>query len=75
MQDKAVAVAACFWWLMELGPMFGYYSAPSKSWVICPFVGKASVKAVFDATGLAVRYYRSKRYIGGFVGSKAIEAS
>ena len=54
MQGPPARVAACFKLLCKLGPMFGYYPEPEKSFAICPLAVEAEVKEVFNAEGLAV---------------------
>ena len=72
MQGPPDCVAACFKLLCKIGPMFGYYPEPKKSFAICPLVVEAEVKEVFNAEGLAVQTCRGHRYVGGYVGSLAM---
>ena len=54
MQGPPARVAACFKLLCKLGPKFGYYPEPEKSFAICPLAVEQEVKDVFTAEGLAV---------------------
>ena len=65
-------VAACLVELQRVGPMFGYYPEPEKSWGICPLADEAAAKAAFEAMELNVNWTRGHRYVGGFVGSVAM---
>ena len=72
MQGPLYRVAACFKLLCKVGPMFGYFPEPEKSFAICPLEGETEVKAVFLAEDLAVQTCRGHRYVGGYVGSLAM---
>ena len=72
MQGPQARVAACFKLLCKLGPMFGYYLEPEKSFAICPLAVEQEVKDVFNAEGLAVHTCRGHRYVGVYVGSLAM---
>ena len=65
-------VAGCVVELQRVGPMFGYHPEPEKSWGICPLADEAAGKAAFEAEGLAIKWCRGQRYVGGFVGSLAM---
>ena len=58
MQGPPDRVAACFKLLCKLGPMFGYYPEPEKSFAIFPLAVEGEVKEVFNAEGLAVQTCR-----------------
>ncbi|KAL7546220.1 hypothetical protein ACHAWF_009556, partial [Thalassiosira exigua] len=58
--------------LIRVGPMFGYYPEPNKSWVVCSLGSEANAKEAFEVEGLQVRHCRGDRYIRGFVGSAAM---
>ena len=49
MQGRPDQVTACFKLLCNLGPHFGYFTEPKKSFVICPLATEDVVKAAFDA--------------------------
>ncbi len=72
MQGTAARVASTMVLLTRLGPMFGYLPEPEKSFVICPLADEEAAKAAFTAENLPVKYCRGHRYVGGFVGSKAM---
>ena len=73
MQGRALSVAKCFQILAEAGPHFGYFPEPEKSFAICPLATEAAAKAIFEAEGLPVNYCRGHRYVGGYVGSTAMQ--
>ena len=70
MQGPPEMVAACFERLMAIGPHFGYYPEPAKSFAICPEATEARVLRAFGAAGLTVQARRGHRYVGGYVGSQ-----
>ena len=55
MQGPPARVAACFKLLWKLGPMFGYYPEPEKSFATCPLTVEQEVKDVFNVEGLVVQ--------------------
>ena len=67
---RASEVARVFQQLCKKGPSVGYFSAPAKSWVICPKRAEAPAKTIMDAAGLPVKWSRGQRYVGGFIGSE-----
>ena len=73
MNGSASDVAPCFEKLIKVGPMFGYHPEPEKSWCVSPLASEAPAKAAFAAADLKVKYCRGQRYVGGFVGSGAME--
>ena len=73
MQVLAVSVAKCFKVLIKYGPQFGYFPEPDKSFAICPLATEAAAKAIFEAEGLPVKFCRCHRYVGGYVGSTAMQ--
>ena len=73
MQGRALAVAQCFHLLIRVGPHFGYFPEPEKSFAICPLATEAAAKEIFEREGLPVRYCRGHRYVGGYVGSTAMQ--
>ena len=72
MQGRPARVAACFKLLCDLGPHFGYFPEPEKSFAICPLATEVEVKAAFEAEGMTVKTCRGHRYVGGYVGSLAM---
>ena len=69
MQGRPDRVAACFKLLCDLGPHFGYFPEPEKSFSICPLATEDEVKAAFVAEGMTVKTCRGHRYVGDYVGS------
>jgi len=72
MQGLPQPVAKCFRLLIRVGPQFGYYPEPDKSFAICPLATEAAARPAFDAEELPIGYCRGHRYVGGFVGSGAM---
>ena len=73
MQGPPAEVVDCFALLCKIGPMFGYFPAPAKSFYICPLATVAKAKAAFSAAGMdSVKDCRGHRYVGGFAGSMAM---
>ena len=70
MQGPLEMLAACFKRLMAIGPHFGYYPEPEKSFAICPQATEARVLAAFGDAGLTVQARQGHRYVGGFIGSR-----
>ena len=66
-------MAGCFQLLIKIGPDFGYYPEPAKSFYIRPLADELEAKAVFSAINLPVKFCRGHHYVSGFVGSKAIQ--
>ena len=64
--------AACFKLLCDLGPHFGYFPEPEKSFVTFPLATEGEVKAAFEAEGMTVKTCRVQRYVGSHVGSLAM---
>ena len=58
--------------LCEIGPHFGYFPEPEKSFAICPLASEEDVKTTFHAQGLKVKTCQGHRYVGGYVGSLAM---
>ena len=73
MQGSPSSVAECFKLLLAIGPHFGYYPEPAKSFAICPLATEAAAKLVFDEAELPVQFCRGNRYVGGYVGSTAMQ--
>ena len=73
MMGLAKEAAACFEKLVAVGPQFGYHPEPAKSFVICPLADEEAAKAEFTAKNLPVKFCRGHRYVGGFVGSRAMQ--
>ena len=55
------------------GPSVGYFPSPEKSWCIVPAAEEEAARAAHDAEGVCPRFTRGHRYVGGFVGSDAME--
>ena len=55
--------------LEELGPQFGYFPEPSKSFLVVRTHNLESAKTAFAESGLNV--VTGKRYLGGFIGEDA----
>ena len=72
MQGPPDQVTACFKLLCEIGPPFGYFPDPDKSYAICPLASEEDVKATFLAQGLKVKTCRGHRYVGGYAGLLAM---
>ena len=72
MQGRPDQVANCFKLLCDLGPQFGYFPKPQKSFAVYPLATEAEVKTVFTAEGLTMKTCRGHRYVGGHVGSLAM---
>ena len=66
-------VAASFHKLCRVGPQYGYFPEPAKSWAVCAQDDKPELKRIFAAAKLPVKWSCDRRYVGGFVGSKAME--
>jgi hypothetical protein len=73
MDGEGSQVAACFVELNRVGHMFGYYPEVAKSIAVCPLESEARLKAIFDEHNLPVTWRRGQRYLGGHIGSKAME--
>jgi hypothetical protein len=73
MQGRAPPAARCFPNCCKVGPHFGYHPEPEKLHYICPLADEAAARAAFEAEGYTkVSFCRGHRYVGGFVGSKAM---
>ena len=53
--------------------MFGYLPEPEKYFAICPLVAEELARPIFAAADFPVRFCRGHRYVGGFVGSRAMQ--
>ena len=67
MQGRAQRQAKLLRRLSALGPAHGYFPEPKKSIYVCREEDEAAARAAFEAEGLAVRFSRGTRYVGGFV--------
>ena len=72
MMGPGKRIARVFQLLMEKGPSVGYFPEPVKSYHICPKEEEAEARADFKEAGISVNFCRRKRYVGDFVGSKAM---
>ena len=66
-------VAACFHELFRVGPQYSYFPEPAKSWAVCARDNQPELKRIFADIKLPVKWSCDHRYVGGFVGSKAME--
>ena len=60
------------WWdnLIKLGPKFGYYPQPSKSWLIVKEHQEHKAKATFINTKIDITK-DAKRHLGAIIGSES----
>ena len=72
MMGKHMGNGRCFQLLIKIGPHFRYHPEPAKSFYICPLADELEAKAAFASLDLPVKFCRGHRYVGGFVGSKAM---
>lgn len=61
--------ASCLRILTNMGPFFGYYPNPAKSWHVCDKEDEDDAQVAFEAAGLTVQFTRRHWYVGGFIGS------
>ena len=66
--------ARCLKLLTQLGPWFGYYPEPAKSWHICTEAEETAAREAFRREGFQMQFSRGKRYVGGFIGSEESRA-
>ena len=59
------------WWsvLTEIGPKFGYYPEPTKTWLEVKPCASDKVKSVFFETKIKITT-EGRRYLGGSVGTR-----
>ena len=59
------------WWdkIVELGPAFGYYPKPSKSWLVVKESELERAKQIFAGTGVNITE-EGQKYLGGYVGTE-----
>ena len=69
---RAKPAAECFGLMARRGPSVGYYPEDEKSWCVCTRADEAEARRTFEEAGLKVQYTRGCKYVGGFVGSKAM---
>jgi hypothetical protein len=72
MMGASKRIARVFQLLMEKGPIVGYFPDPTKLYHIRPKEEEAEARAACEEAGIEVNFCRGKRYLGGFVGSKAM---
>ena len=53
--------------------MFGYLPEPAKSFAIFPLTTKELARPIFAVADLPVQFYHGHQYVGGFVGSRAMQ--
>ena len=63
-------VAACFYELCRVGPQYGYFPEPAKSWAVCAQDDQLELKRIFAAAKLPVKWSCGRRYVSGFIGSR-----
>ena len=68
---EARTYAACLDFLVKVGPKYGYFADPSKSYYICKGEDEAVARSEFEKLGLDINFSRGQRYLGGFIGSGA----
>ena len=66
-------VAAYFNELCHVGPQYGYFPEPAKSSAVCAQDDQPELKRIFAAAKLPLKWSCGRRYVGGFVCSKAME--
>ncbi|KAL7478797.1 hypothetical protein ACHAW6_004593 [Cyclotella cf. meneghiniana] len=71
LQGPASCVVTLFHLLCQYSPRVGYFPETEKCWVICPPSSKERACQIFDNASLTVSYSHGRRYVGGFVGSRA----
>ena len=72
MIGKALGISGCFKLLMKIGLHFGYHPEPAKSFYICLLADELEAKEAFSSMNLPVKFCRGHRYVGGYIGSKAM---
>ena len=68
---KAADSAACLGFLVEHGPLYGFFVGDDKSHFICKEEDEPVARSEFERLGLKIKFARGYRYLGGFVGSQA----
>ena len=56
--------------LQRLGPHFGHYPEPAKSWHVCLPEEEQAAREAFEAEGVPMQFTAGHRYLGGFHGSE-----
>ncbi|KAL7462173.1 hypothetical protein ACHAXS_002561, partial [Conticribra weissflogii] len=56
--------------IQTLGPIYGYYIQPEKSFHICSSSQISKSKPLFDAANLHFQYVEGTRYLGSYIGEK-----
>ncbi|KAL7461856.1 hypothetical protein ACHAXS_002258, partial [Conticribra weissflogii] len=56
--------------IQRLGPVYGYYIQPEKSFHICSPSQLAKSKPLFDSANLHLQYVEGMRYLGSYIGDK-----
>ena len=59
------------WWsvLTEIGPKFGYYPEPTKTWLVVKPCASEKVESVFFGTKIKITT-EGRKYLGGSVGTR-----
>ena len=62
------------WWsvLTEIGPKFGYYPEPTKTWLVVKSCASEKIESVFFGTKIKIKT-EGRRYLGGSVGTQNFE--
>ena len=60
------------WWdrICVYGPMLGYHSKPSKSWLVVKAEKEEEARQIFAGTGIKITT-EGRKYLGGYVGTRA----
>ena len=62
--------------LVDLGPSYGYFPEPEKSWHVCAKEDEAAARQAFEEEGFPdIHYTEGYRYVGGYVGTLAKEVA
>ena len=57
----------------QFGPSIGYFAGAPKLWVICSGEAEGEVRDIMSDHDITIQYTRGTRYVGGFIGSEAME--
>ena len=70
---RAKECARAFNTVRKFGPSIGYFAGAPKSWVICSGEAEMEVREIMMEHDINIQYTRGTRYVGGFIGSEAME--